>query len=264
VALLFQKRATLAGGRALPLVATLFALGCTAMAIYSSAMWLVIVSGTLLNLAIGVLSGCYLTGLATDIPQQRRGLVFGGAYAFGSLGTWLISLPIGGRFLWHSGSFFAVAVLALASLLLVKRLEPPTTAIDGEYERTGFGKKLILLAAAVLLLLSMENMLGFAFPLGSAQDSVYIEFTRVFYGVGLVVAGFVSDKNRRRVRAGDRTFLYAVSKAVRTGRLCGGDGAAAACRICTALWPLRQRAGYPELHRQGYVQCGDLRRPVYH
>jgi DNA-binding CsgD family transcriptional regulator/MFS family permease len=197
VALLFQKRATLAGGRALPLVATLFALGCTAMVIYSSAMWLVIVSGTLLNLAIGVLSGCYLTRLATDIPQQRRGLVFGGAYAFGSLGTWLISLPIGGRFLWHSGSFFAVAVLALASLLLVKRLEPPTTTIDGEYERTGFGKKLILLAAAVLLLLSMENMLGFAFPLGSAQDSVYIEFTRVFYGVGLVVAGFVSDKNRR-------------------------------------------------------------------
>lgn len=30
-----------------------------------------------------------------------------------------------------------------------------------------------------------------------AQDSVYIEFTRVFYGIGLVIAGFVSDKNRR-------------------------------------------------------------------
>jgi hypothetical protein len=150
VALLFQKRAALAGGRALPLVATLFALGCTAMVHILICAVARYRSGALLNLAIGVLSGCYLTRLATDIPQQRRGLVFGGAYAFGSLGTWLISLPMGGRFLWHSGSFFAVAALALASLLLIKRLEPPATTADGEYERTGFGKKLILLAAAVL------------------------------------------------------------------------------------------------------------------
>ncbi|MGI5936277.1 MAG: hypothetical protein ACOX7I_05715 [Oscillospiraceae bacterium] len=167
-----------------------------AVTAYSSAQWIVIASGALLNFAIGVLSGCYLTRLATDIPQQRRGLVFGVSYAFGSLGTWMTSLPMGGRFLWHSGSFFAVAALALASLLLIKRLEPAATA-DGGYKRSGPGKKLILLAAAVLLLLSMENTLGFSFPLGGAQDSVYIEFTRVFYGIGLVVAGFVSDKNRR-------------------------------------------------------------------
>lgn len=197
VALLFHKSAALAGGRALPLCVTLFALICSAAAEYSSALWLVIAAGTLLNISIGVLSGCYLTRLATDIPQQRRGLVFGGAYAFGCLGTWLISLPMGGSFLWHSGSFFAIAALALLSVLLLKRLEPPAKSADGERERTGFGKKLILLAAAVLFLLSMENTLGFSFPLGGAKDSVYIEFTRVFYGVGLIVAGFVSDKNRR-------------------------------------------------------------------
>jgi DNA-binding CsgD family transcriptional regulator len=197
VSLLFQKRANLAGGRSLPLVATFFALGCIAIVTYSSALWLVIASGALLNLAIGVLSCCYLTRLATDIPQQQRGLVFGGAYAFGSLGTWLISLPTGGRFLWNSGSFFAVAAFALASLFFIKRLEPPASTVDGAYKRAGFGKKLILLAAAVLLLLSMDNMLGFAFPLRGAQDSVYIEFTRVFYGAGLVAAGFVSNKNRR-------------------------------------------------------------------
>lgn len=197
VALLFHKRDSFAGGKALPLYATLLTLICSAAAEYSSVLWLVVTVGALLNIAIGVLSGCYLTRLATDIPQQRRGLVFGGAYAFGSLGTWLISLPIGGRFLWHSGSFFAVAALALLSVFLLKRLEPPAKPEDGEYGRADFGKKLILLAGVVLLLLSMENTLGFAFPLGGAQDSVYIEFTRVFYGVGLIAAGFVSDKNRR-------------------------------------------------------------------
>jgi DNA-binding CsgD family transcriptional regulator len=196
-ALLFHKRADLAGGRALPLFVTLFALVCLAAVEYSSVLGLVMAACTLLNLSIGILSGCYLTRLATDIPQHRRGLVFGGAYAFGSLGTWLISLPMGGRFLWHSDSFFAVAMLALLSLLLIKRLEPPVKAKNGELERAVFGKKPVLLAAAVLLFISMENTLGFSFPLGGAQDSVYIEFTRVFYGVGLLIAGFVSDRNRR-------------------------------------------------------------------
>ncbi|MGI5971396.1 MAG: hypothetical protein ACOX7P_06735, partial [Oscillospiraceae bacterium] len=37
-----------------------------AAAEYSSVLWLVVTVGALLNIAIGVLSGCYLTRLATD------------------------------------------------------------------------------------------------------------------------------------------------------------------------------------------------------
>jgi DNA-binding CsgD family transcriptional regulator len=196
VAFVFHKRPALAGGRALPVFTTLSGIAFMAVTAYSSAQWLVITSGALLNLAIGVLSCCNLTRLATDIPQKRRGIVFGVAYAFGSLGTWLISLPMEGRLLWDSGSFFAVAALALVTLPLVKRLEP-VAAGGGDCRRAGFGKKLIILAAAVLILLSMENTLGFSFPLRGAKDSVYIEFTRVFYGLGLVAAGYVSDKSRR-------------------------------------------------------------------
>jgi DNA-binding CsgD family transcriptional regulator len=197
-ALLFWVRPAFAGGKALPICATAFAAVCTAVSLYSASLAVIISFGVLLNLAIGVLSGCYLTRLATDIPQQRRGLVFGCAYALGSIGTWLISLPMGGRFLWHSESFFAIIALAALTVPRILRLSPPTGGSEiGERPREGFGKKLIFLAAAVLFLLSMENTLGFAFPLKGASGSVYIEFTRVFYGVGLVVAGFVSDKNRR-------------------------------------------------------------------
>lgn len=197
VGFLFAKRAVFAGGRVLPLNATIIVLVCTAASLFSSSLTVIIASGTLLNIAIGVLSGCYLTRLATDIPQQRRGLVFGGAYAFGSIGTWLISLPMGGRFLWHSSSFFAIAVLAALSLLLLRRLSQLPAMEVGSYIRAGFSTKSIWLAAAVLFLLSMENTLGFSFPLRSAADSVYIEFTRAFYGVGLIIAGLVSDKSRR-------------------------------------------------------------------
>ncbi len=197
IALLFHRRAAIAGGRALPLCATLVALICTAVSLSSSSLWIIIATGTLLNIAIGGLSGCYLTRLATDIPQQRRGIVFGGAYAFGSIGTWLLSLPMGGRFLWHSVSFFAIVALAAVSLLLVWRLAPPPVVESIGAPRGSFNKKLLWLAATVLFLLSMENTLGFAFPLRGAADSVYIEFTRAFYGIGLIIAGIVSDKNRR-------------------------------------------------------------------
>ena len=198
VALLFGRHQIFAGGKALPLCATAFAVACTAVSVYSPSLPVIIIFGVLLNLAIGVLSGCYLTKLGTDIPQQRRGMVFGCAYALGSVGTWLVSLPMGGRFLWHSESFFAITTIAVLTLPFILRL--PTPPVQGEtdtHPRERFDKKLILLAGTVLLLLSMENTLGFAFPLKSAKGSVYIEFTRVFYGIGLVVAGFASDKNRR-------------------------------------------------------------------
>jgi DNA-binding CsgD family transcriptional regulator/MFS family permease len=151
-----------------------------------------------MNVTIGVLSGCYLTRLATDIPQQRRGIVFGAAYAFGSIGTWLLSLPMDAKFLWNSFSFYAVAVLAAASLILLRHLSPPPKQ-DNSIEQLspGFGKKIIWLAAAVLFLLSLENTLGFSFPLKSASGNVYIEFTRAFYALGLIIAGLASDKNRR-------------------------------------------------------------------
>lgn len=198
VALFFAKRPSFAGGRPVPLVATVFALTCSAVSLYSASLALVIIFGGFLSLAIGVLSACYLTRLATDIPQQRRGLVFGCAYSLGSLGTWIISLPMDGRFLWHSGSFFAVATLAAVTVPFIFSLS--TELLEDREElrpREAFRYKFILLASAVLFLLSMENTLGFAFPLKAAAGSVHIEFTRIFYGVGLIIAGFVSDRNRR-------------------------------------------------------------------
>ena len=165
---------------------------CLGIAVFSPSAGVVIAAGTLLNLMIGVLSALYLTRLSTDVPQQRRGLVFGVAYAFGSIGTWILSLPMDGKFLWSSESFFAIAALAAASLLLVRRLSPLS---EQEHEarplRTGFSKKLIWLAAAVVFLIWLKNTLGFSFPLESASGSVYIEFTRMFY-VGLIIAGLVS------------------------------------------------------------------------
>lgn len=196
--LFFAKRPAIASGRALPFYTSVAMVACLGIAVFSPSAGVVIAAGTLLNLMIGVLSALYLTRLSTDVPQQRRGLVFGVAYAFGSIGTWILSLPMDGKFLWSSESFFAIAALAAVSLLLVRRLSPLS---EQEHEarplRAGFSKKLMWLAAAVVFLIWLKNTLGFSFPLKSASGSVYIEFTRMFYAVGLIIAGLVSDKNRR-------------------------------------------------------------------
>lgn len=198
VGLLFHSRSTVAGGKMLPFSATLIALFSTATSLFLPSLPVIIAAGAVLNISIGVLSACYLTRLATDIPQKYRGIVFGSAYAFGSIGTWLLSLPMGGHFLWSDSSFLAIATLAVLSLLILLRLAPPPpTKACRSYFSNKSGKKLVYLAAAVLFLLSMENTLGFSFPLRGAADSVYIEFTRVFYGFGLIIAGLISDKNRR-------------------------------------------------------------------
>ncbi len=197
-AFLFAKGSAVAGKRSLPLHCTIFALICTAAALFSSSVSVMIIAGALLNLAIGVLSCCYLTRLATDIEPRRRGLAFGCAYACGSVGTWLLSLPLGGRFLWSSESIYAVALIAALALLLLRYLPPllehkHTSALPGLEP----GKGTIGLAAAVLFLMWLNNTLGFSFPLKSASGSVCIEFTRAFYAAGLIIAGLISDRDRR-------------------------------------------------------------------
>lgn len=198
VAILFTKRPISASGRGLPLRATILSILCLAATVYSSSVPVVIAAGTLMNVMIGVLSGCYLTRLSTNVVQQRRGIVFGGAYAFGSIGTWLLSLPEEGMFLWSSNSLYAVAALAFLSLLFLTRLSPlPARDYAFEPARNMFSNKMIIFSAAVVFLMCTVYMLGFSFPLKSASGSVYIEFTRAFYAVGLIIAGVVNDKNRR-------------------------------------------------------------------
>lgn len=197
VALLFARIPATAGGRALPFYTSIAMATCTGAALFSSSAAVVIAAGALLNLLIGALSACYLTRLSTHVPQQRRGIVFGAAYASGSVGTWLLSLPMAGKFLWSSKSFFAIAALAALSLLFLQRLPPlPVQARKNSHLRAVFSKNLLWLAAAVIFLMWLKNTLGFSFPLKSAAGGVYIEFTRAFYAVGLIMAGLVSDKNR--------------------------------------------------------------------
>jgi hypothetical protein len=125
-----------------------------------------------------VLSGCYLTRLATDIPQHRRGLVFGGAYAFGSNGTWLISLPMGGRFLWHGGSFFAIATLAAGVHGFFVRLSAPPQRNRAAVYAPDSVRKFFGLPQRAVSAVDGKHAWFFHSRYGSGGQHIYIEFTR--------------------------------------------------------------------------------------
>ncbi len=91
-AVILKVKPLLAGKRCFAVSALALTAAFTVAALLIDIGWIIMLSGLLMNLCIGMLSGIYLTRLSTHIPQQSRGRVFGYSYAIGSIGTLLLSL----------------------------------------------------------------------------------------------------------------------------------------------------------------------------
>lgn len=168
----------------------------------------VLVWGYVLNLLHGLVAGFYLTALVTMLPQQLRGTAFGMGYGIGSIGSWILSLLGAGNFLQSPYVLLVYAALVLCTIGLLLPTKAPSlaaaskqTAYAVNHEKASLGassKHLLLLAALTVFLLSTVKNMGFYFPTADLTNGgVSLEFTRVFYAVGLVMAGFLNDKNRK-------------------------------------------------------------------
>lgn len=166
-------------------------------ALFSTSTVGVVACGFIMNLMHGVVAGVYLTRLALYVPQQKKGTVFGIAYGAGSIGSWLLSLPMGGDFLQSSYSFIVYLVL-IGLTLLLNHTGAESSVSDDVGNSPDFRRPDLFLIAAVVVLLSVVKGLGFYFPLtDSLNGTVNLEFSRAFYAVGLIAAGLIGDKNRK-------------------------------------------------------------------
>ena len=66
------------------------------------------------------------------------------------------------------------------------------TGVPGEK-----GLHILPSVCALVLLFSIINSCGFAFPAADLGRGISLEFSRLFYAAGLLIAGFVNDRNRR-------------------------------------------------------------------
>ena len=72
------------------------------------------------------------------------------------------------------------------------------TAEQGRAKRRGAaGQELLWLLCVLVLLFSLVNSSGFAFPAADLGKAVNLELSRLVYAAGLIIAGFVTDRNRK-------------------------------------------------------------------
>ena len=86
---------------------------------------------------------------------------------------------------------------AAASLGLANA-EAATPSGSGKAKRRrAAGKELLWLLCILVLLFSLVNSSGFAFPAADLGKAVNLELSRLVYAAGLIIAGFVTDRNRK-------------------------------------------------------------------
>ncbi len=164
----------------------------------------VAISGILMNFMNGAATGFYLAWLSLFAPIRHRGIVFGAAYACGSVGSYLISLLGGGNFLAGKDVIWLYGVFALIAIVLVVAtaniLPAPVTDNDKTPSRQHSLRRALkacLLPGAVVFLLTFICNVMFYFPAFSYQTGIIsVEFTRAFYALGLIAAALINDKNR--------------------------------------------------------------------
>ena len=155
-----------------------------------------LVFGLLMNLVCGIIAGWYLHVLTESASAAHKAAVFGTGYGISILAMWLLS---------HLGSSLylpiCVALTAGAVCAAVwygKTFEKKAAGQEaGHPEKKPADRTFLILAGVLVLLFSIVNSSGFAFSSADLGQAVNVEFSRLAYAAGLVIAGIVSDRSRK-------------------------------------------------------------------
>ena len=173
----------------------LFALSLEPAALSGNAT-VALVVGLVMNIPCGYLQGHYLTCVAELVPATWRGRVFAWGYAAATVASWLIASYGGNLTSGVPGlaTCLLLALLAAVCLHAVSRLENPVE-LAPSLELPSL-RSLVLLVGAAVVVASLVKNTGFR-SLATEFAGGSIEMSRLFYGVGLIMAGLVADRDRR-------------------------------------------------------------------
>ena len=156
-----------------------------------------LICGYLMNLFHGIIAGFYLTLLAAKVEQKYRSIVFGGAYAVSSIFTWLLSLLNQSNFLRSEYALITYGILISITIGIIITEKDFINPEKLTFTGTDMPKAAIILAGFTVLLVSLTRGIGFYFPMADISAGISLEFSRIFYSVGLIIAGIIGDKSRK-------------------------------------------------------------------
>ena len=164
--------------------------------------------GSVMNLFCGWIAGYYLYRLTTDVSAACSAMTLGAGYSASIVVSWALSALFGGA-LYHSVWILIICLALTAIAFFILRIgQGQPDAETEEVTEKGFSagiqipketefRKFLLLAGALVLVFSIVNSCGFGFPSEDVEKGISVEFSRLFYAAGLLIAGYVNDRNRR-------------------------------------------------------------------
>ena len=192
---------------------------CLVPAATAPGLPLTLLSGGLLNILCGMIGGYYLYRLSGGAGPEAAGsaLALGIGYGISTVISWVLSILDGGRIYYSDRVLIICLVLTAAVFVLVRATAGVTAGSEKmNMEETGAGHRAvgstgkaasgavlspetssILLAGILVLLFSIVNSCGFAFPSADLGKGINLEFARLFYAAGLLIAGFLNERSRR-------------------------------------------------------------------
>ena len=171
---------------------------CTIPSILMPSLTGTVVFGVFSNVFSGAIAGFYLYHLSkTD--SDHIALTFGIGYGLATFASWIMSVIENGVVYQTNVIILICAVLVTAVVFILFRFYPTEENNGSDSLKNGKPsiKKVLIAACSVVFLFSVVNQIGFSFPSSDIENGVNLELSRLFYAVGLIIAGLVSDKNRK-------------------------------------------------------------------
>mgnify|MGYP002623129878 CR=1 FL=1 len=165
-----------------------------------------LIFGFLMNITCGFIAGYYLHNLTANVPANHKALVFGLGYAVSIIASWILSIIDGGSIYYSEKVLIICLVLTLGAIVLTFERAPKAEEAENVTDEatrpaatsgTAVKASFILMAALLVLLFSIVNNSGFAFPSADIGNTVNVELSRLVYAAGLIIAGLVTDKSRK-------------------------------------------------------------------
>ena len=175
---------------------------CLLPSVLSASLTWTLVTGFLMNTVCGYIGGYYLFILARITERHERASMLGIGYSASIFASWVLS-RLGGGSLYYSDKVWILClmmtVLIMGLIHGTRHAEPVATSSmqASDTPAASDARSLLFRIGLLVFFFSIVNNCGFAFSSADLIEGVHVEFSRLFYAAGLILAGLITDRDRK-------------------------------------------------------------------